>query len=351
MQIFPKEILNGKTINIEKIRLFIEIERIFLKSVFKNQKNKYTFAKNKTMNYNANTSNQGRGAAVLKIAVIALGIMLLGLGYYTYSTYKELSAQNDLLTDQKEQIINELDELKIDYDQKIKQNSELSGKVEEAKKRIETLKEEIQKQKKITARVLRKYKREIARLKVERDKLYKIADSLRLANQQLTVEKDSLAVNLDQQKQFNDTLLNKNEELSKTLNKAKILYPTNIHATGVKIRKSGKVIETSRKWRTQQIRVCFTIPKNDILDAGKQVFFVRVVNPDGKVLGTLDTIEVDGNQVQISNAEEVVYENKALQVCSFVKPNDEKKEIIKGDYLVEIYQNGVKVGTTHMTLK
>jgi len=297
-----------------------------------------------------NTSNQG-GSTILKIAVVALGVILLGLGYYTYSTYKELSAQNDLLVEQKEQIINELDELKIDYDQKIKQNSELSGKVEEAKKRIETLKEEIQKQKKITARVLRKYKREIATLKAQRDELYKIADSLRLANQQLTLEKDSLAVDLDKQKQFNDTLLNKNEELSKTLSKAKILYPTNIHATGVKIRKSGKVIETGRKWRTQQIRVCFIVPKNDILDYGKQIFYVRVVNPDGQVLGTLDTIEVDGNQIQISNAEEIIYENKALQVCSFVKPNDKKKDIVKGDYLVEIYYNGVKVGTTHMTLK
>ena len=299
-----------------------------------------------------NTQAQSGGnSGILKAIVIVLGLALLGLGYYTYQDHKELQSQNLLLADQKEQMINELDGLKVDYDNKIKENSELSGKVDEAKKRIDDLIKEISKQKKITGAVIHKYKREIAKLKAQRDELYKVADSLRLLNEQITMENDTLKTNLSKQKQFNDTLLDKNEKLSKTLNKAKILYPTNIVGTGVKIRSSGKVIETSRKWRTQQIRVCFTVPKNDILEYGKQDFYIRVVNPKGVVLGSQDQIDVDGSSVKISSSEEVVYENKALQVCSFVKPADRKKDIVKGDYTIEIYQNGVKVGSSHMILK
>ncbi len=51
----------------------------------------------------------------LKVAVVILGVALLGLGGYTYKNYKELNAQKNQLIDQKEQLINQLDELKLDY--------------------------------------------------------------------------------------------------------------------------------------------------------------------------------------------------------------------------------------------
>ncbi len=294
---------------------------------------------------------QNSSSPVLKILVALLGIGILGLGYYTYNMYNESKETEQILQQEKEQVINELEDLKVNYDQALQEKTELSNKFEEAKNRIESLIEEIKKQKKITANVIHKYKREIAALKAQRDKLYKLADSLRAANMLLITENDSLSTNLEQQKQFNDTLLNKNEQLSQTLNKAKILYPTNIVAQGVKIKSSGKVVETSKYKRATDIRVCFTVPKNDILETGKQTFYVRIVNPNGEVIGSQEIIDVDGDSVPISGSEDVIYENKALKVCIFVKPVDKKREFIKGKYDVTIYHNGHKVGTTDFNLE
>jgi len=293
----------------------------------------------------------GNSSGILKVVVALLGIGILGLGYYTYDMYNESQQTQQILQAEKEQVINELEDLKVNYDQAIQEKTEISGKLEEAKNRIEALIEEVKKTKKINAGIIRKYKKEIAILKAQRDELYKIADSLRAANMNLIVEKDSLTSNLQKQKQFNDTLLNKNEKLAQTLNKAKILYPTNLKATGVKIRKSGKIIETSRRRRAQQIRVCFTIPKNDILDYGPQTFYVKVVNPNGEVIGSNEIINVQDGELKISAKEEIIYENKALDVCIFVKPKDKDKEIVKGEYLIELFHNGHKVGTTHLLLK
>ncbi len=288
---------------------------------------------------------------ILKVVVALLGIGILGLGYYTYDMYNEYTATKQDLESQKEQLINDLQELEVNYTQAIEEKKEVADQLTEAKTRIESLIDEIKKTKKINAGLIRKYKKEIAVLKAQRDELYKIADSLRLANQQLVIEKDSISQDLTRQKQYADTLLNKNEELSKVINKAKILYPTNLVATGVKIRSSGKIIETSRHKRAQQIRVCFTIPQNDILDYGNQKFYVKVVNPEGTTIGSNDVINVDDNQLMISAMQEVVYDNKALDVCIFVKPEDKEKEIIKGEYLIEVYHNGNKVGTTNLLLK
>ncbi len=289
---------------------------------------------------------QKSSSPVLKILVALLGVGILGLGYYTYDMYNEAKETEQILQQEKEQVINELEDLKVNYDQALQEKTKLSNKFEEAKTRIESLIEEVKKQKKITANVIHKYKREIAALKAQRDKLYKIADSLRAANMLLVTENDSLSTNLEQQKQFNDTLLNKNEQLSQTLNRAKILYPTNIVAQGVKVKSSGKVVETSKYKRATDVRVCFTVPKNDILETGKQTFYVRIVNPSSKVIGSHQTIDVDGNSVAISGSEDVIYENKALKVCIFVKPQDKEREFVKGKYNVELYHNGHKVGTT-----
>ncbi len=299
----------------------------------------------KTQNQNTNSSG------ILKVLVALMGVGILGLGYYTYDMYNESQETQKILQTEKEQVINELEDLKVNYDQAIQDKTEVSGKLEEAKSRIESLIEEVKKTKKINSGIIRKYKREIARLKSQRDELYKIADSLRAANMNLIVEKDSLTSDLNKQRQFNDTLLNKNEELSQYLNKAKVLYPTNLKATGVKIKSSGKVVETSRHRRAQQVRVCFTVPKNDVLDTGNQKFYVKVINPENKVIGSGETIDVNGNPLQISAAQDVIYENKALDVCIFVKPQDKDADIVKGDYLIEVYHDGNKVGTTNLLLK
>ncbi len=294
---------------------------------------------------------QKSNSPVLKILVALLGIAILGLGYYTYNMYNESKETEQILQQEKEQVINELEDLKVNYDQALEEKTKISTKFEEAKTRIESLIEEVKKQKKITAGVIHKYKREVASLKAQRDKLYKLADSLRAANMLLITENDSLNTNLEQQKQFNDTLLNKNEQLSQTLNKAKILYPTNIVAQGVKIKSSGKVIETNKYKRATDIRVCFTVPKNEILETGNQTFYVRVVNPNGDVIGSQETIDVDNQSVEVSGSENVIYENKALKVCIFVKPKDIEHEFIKGKYDVYLYHNGYKVGSTSFEME
>ena len=295
---------------------------------------------------------QSSSSPILKILVALLGVAILGLGYYAYNMYNESKETEQILQQEKEQVINELEDLKVNYDQALQEKTEVSNKFEEAKARIESLIEEVKKQKKVTAGVIHKYKREIAVLKAQRDKLYKLADSLRAANMQLITENDSLNTNLEQQKQFNDTLLNKNEQLSQTINRAKILYPTNIVAQGVKIKSSGKIVETAKYKRATDIRVCFTVPKNDILETGNQTFYVSITNPNGEVIGNKEMLDIADNQsVEISGFENVVYENKALKVCIFVKPQNKESEFVKGKYKVALYNNGHKVGSTTFELE
>jgi len=299
-------------------------------------------------------TNSQNNSGILKVLVGLLGALILVIGYFTYSFYndaKDAKGAKVVLQEEKQQVLNDLEELKVNYTEAIAEKSEVSDQLKDAKGRIESLITEVKKQKHINIGVIRKYKKEIAILKAQRDELYKVADSLRAANMNLVVQKDSITNDLNQQKQYNDTLLDTNEKLAQTVSQAKILYPTGLKAVGVKIRSSGKVIETSRYKRAQQVRVCFTVPKNNILEYGPQKFYIRVVNASDDTIGENQVITVGEKEVVISKAEEIVYENQAIDVCSFVKPANKDNEIIKGEYLVEIYHNGQKVGTTNMLLK
>jgi len=298
-----------------------------------------------------NAQTQGNSSAILKVVVALLGIGILGLGYYTYDMYNEYNATKQDLELQKEELINDLENTKLELNQAIQDKTEVSDQLSEAKTRIESLIDEIKNTKKLNARVIAKYKREIATLKAQRDELYQIADSLRNANMQLIVEKDSLSSDLERQKLYADTLYNKNQALSQSLDKAKILYPTKIKAEGVKIRKSGKIIETTRHKRAQQIRVCFTLPKNELIEYGPQKFYVKVTNPNGEVIGDNDVINSADNQIIVSSSEKIIYENKPIDVCLFVKPQNPDQEMVKGDYAIEIYHNTYKVGSTNLVLK
>ncbi len=291
------------------------------------------------------------GSGFLKVLVFLLGAGILGLGYYTYNNYNESEEVKQVLQEQKEQIKNELESMKVNYDQAIQEKGEVSDELIEAKGRVEKMIAEIDKVKRVNSGIIKKYKREIYALKKQRTKLFKLADSLKEANMGLTVEKNKLNDSLVKQVTYNNELLDKNEQLATEVSKARILYPTGIVATGVKVKSSGRIVETQRRRRAQQIRVCFTVPKNDVIPSGPQRFNVVIKNPDGKIIGTNDVIKSEDAELTISGSQDIAYENQALDVCVFVIPKDKDAEIVKGDYAIELYNGMNKVGATKLHLK
>jgi hypothetical protein len=188
------------------------------------------------------------------------------------------------------------------------------------------------------------------RLKKEKQKLFHVIDSLKQANQLLTFEKDSLGQELTQLNEEHTKVLEENKTLAETVMKAKTLGVTNIRVAGVKIKKSGKVVETRRAKRAQQIRVCASIPKNPVLEPGTQTVYVEVVNPNGEVIGSKDVIQINGEEKIISGDKDFHYDGNPMDICIFIVPQNQE-EIVKGDYLINIYHNGQKVGESTLQLK
>ncbi len=293
----------------------------------------------------------GNATRTLKVLVVLLGLLAAGLGITGYVKYKQLKEAEHVLQGEKEALLNDLNELKVNYDNLSTENTELKSEVEEAKSKVEQLIAELQKVKKADAEIIAKYRRQVIYFRKQRDKLLKTVDSLKRANQILVLQKDSLGQELAETQEFNKQIVEENQQLAEKVQKAQTLIPVNIRVNGVKIKKNGKVVVTRRKGPTQQIRVCMIMPANPVAEKGNKTVYVQVINPAGKVIGSKDVITVNGDEVIVSGAKQFNYTGQNTEVCVFVKPEDKKAEILKGDYLINIYQNGEKTGTTNFQLK
>ena len=121
------------------------------------------------------------------------------------------------------------------------------------------------------------------------------------------------------------------------------LETKNINVKGVKI-----FTDNFKKGNAsiQQLRVCFTLLPNEVVNAGSKKIYIQVVNPKNQIIskGNLSINSDAGKMLKYSAVAEVVYDNVAVDVCDFV--DLESNKTIKGTYLINIYSEFVKIGST-----
>ncbi|MBE9575922.1 hypothetical protein [Flavobacterium proteolyticum] len=121
------------------------------------------------------------------------------------------------------------------------------------------------------------------------------------------------------------------------------LTALNINAKGVKIYSDAYKMSEAK---IQQLRVCFTLEENQLINSGAKTIYVQVVNPKNQIISLGDTsVESDSNiKLQYSASVTTNYQKKDTDVCTYV--DLEKNKTIKGKYKINIYHDFVKIGTT-----
>lgn len=130
---------------------------------------------------------------------------------------------------------------------------------------------------------------------------------------------------------------------SKIAPKSSQLSALNINAKGVKIYSDAYKMSEAK---IQQLRVCFTLEENQLVNSGAKTIYVQVVNPKNQIISLGDTsVESDTNvKLQYSASVNTNYQKKDTDVCTYV--DLEKNKTIKGTYKINIYHDFVKIGTT-----
>ena len=286
----------------------------------------------------------------LKVIAGLLGVVLLGTIIYTVSLYQENKKNKRDLTQEKELVVEDLSNLKSEYDKAILESNATNEELVAARDNIAKYIDSVQGMKADIA-TLSRYRRQVNVLREEREQLLKQVDSLTRSNSLLAMQRDSTFVELEKQTVFNDSLIVQNTQLADAVERGSSLNLTTISVDAVRERNNGKLVSTSRARATDKFKVCFTVADNVIAEAGDREFFIEVLDPQGNVLGDSFTKTTDeGASITYSKGTNFYYENSNLDVCDYInKPAD---EFAKGNYMVNVYDSGLRLlGTSKFELK
>ena len=284
----------------------------------------------------------------LKILTGVLAVALLALGIYTIKFYNEEKENKAILTKEKEVIEDELNDLIVKYDEAIEENQIMDQNLVDARNRIERLLDSVE-DNEANIVLISRYRREIGNLKAEKERLFRVVDSLNRQNQMMSQTLDSTNVVLEERTRISDSLQTTNQDLSNKVDRAAQLKITNLRGEGVIVRNSGKLVENDRTRRIDQVRTCFTITANDLAGPGERDMYVQVYNPENELVGDEIVVEHEGGAMVYSAASKVYYENNELDVCLLANTNEDK--LLEGTYKVYVYANATLLGTASFNLR
>ena len=315
-------------------------------------------------NYPSATPNEPRtpnkSNKNLLIGILAAG--LLGTwGYLLYDKNKSGEVMQVAQT-QSENYMTQRDSLKLLYDDAEMRldsitgnNNTLQGEKSTLQKQIDANRSEIRRilnDKNATVADLKRAKtmiadlnNQIASLEAEVSRLTGENQELTANNTQLTTEKQVLEQNLT-------TSTTEKEALAQTVDVGSTFSAANIQITPVNEKKSGKEKTTSSAKRVDKLVVSFDV-ENRIAKSGPAEMYIIVTAPDGTVvndpaLGSATlTTRADGDKPYTAKVP-VEYEQGTRKALSFPL---RQTDFQRGDYKIEIYHNGFKIGEGVRTLK
>lgn len=127
-----------------------------------------------------------------------------------------------------------------------------------------------------------------------------------------------------------------------------MLDARNLTATG--INKRGKDANSVR--RAEQMKISFTLSKNVTTRRGSKNIYVRIQQPDQRLLmkSKNDLFKFEDLKIPYSAMRNVTYEGQELPVNIFWD-NTNEPPFKEGTYTIDVFIDGFNIGTTTCTFK
>jgi FlaG/FlaF family flagellin (archaellin) len=292
------------------------------------------------------SSTAGYGAKKnAPIGMIAISIILAAALIFLVVMYfnqkNKMVEMETVLTEEKDSLANELRHMVVAYDTMKTNNDTLNANLlKEKEKIIKLLAVNAN-----NAQLIRKYKSEITTMREIMKSYIVQIDSLNTRNKILVAENSEIKQQITQVKNTNTELTKVKEELTSKVEIASIIQAKDIVA--VSLNKKRK--ETTRINLLDKLRICFTLRENALAKAGEKTVFMRVIRPDSLVIATSPSnlFSYKGNQMIFSASRSVEYINQDVEMCIFL---DNTGDFIIGNYSVELYLEGTRIGKTNFML-
>lgn len=315
-------------------------------------------------NYDGNRSK----SPLAWIAFALMTVVAAALGYLYYGQ-KQISEQKEVsITEKVRQLATtqtKLDSVSAVLDARIEEVKQLGGKVDDllkVKAQLEADKIAIRKGAKLD---IEKYEAKVkeyeqflagkevdfAKLREENQTLLNSNSSLTSENTVLKTDKEVLTKDKVALKDTVVTVTAKNQELSNKVTVGASLRAINVRVVAINKNGKEKEDESYKGKRVDKIKVVFNLLDNPLTKQENKEIYLRITTPENEVVShdaMSSKFNFKGENLTYSSKEQVEYQNNN-QMVAFVYDNNEVFR--PGQYKVELYSEGFKIGNTSFTIR
>lgn len=288
------------------------------------------------------------------LAVLLLGAIVFSVFQVTSLKHQVNVAQAEneqlQLTNEQLSLSNEFEAINSEFRQYENQavqmaNDTILAKYTAAKNKVEQLIKELNSEKTKNAKRIKDLESQIATLRgllrnyiAQVDSLTKENAGLRAENQEIKSRNQALNSQVAE-------ISGKNKTLTERMTLAEKLNVTGLTLTPLK--KNGK--QEKNVTKAKQLKVTFTIPQNNSTPVGSKTIYLRIVNPEGQLLGNAGSFSFEGGNVPCSAKKTIEYTGDEMSGVTIYW--DVNTTLTPGDYLVELFADNFRIASRHFTLK
>lgn len=291
------------------------------------------------------------GVAMIVALVIAVCVSVFKFSG-AQRELNEVKAANEQLqlSNEQLQLSNEFAAIDAEFQQRENdairlENDTILAKYTAAKAKVEELINELNNEKTKNQAQIKKLQDEINTLRgllrhyvAQIDSLGKENAALRKENENLTGRNEQLSSRVAE-------VTRQNENLTEIKTLAEKLNVTGVQLTP--LNKRGKKEKNVTK--AKQLMVTFTISPNNTAPTGLKTIYLRLVGPEGSLLGQAGTFNFEGASLPFTEKKTVEYDGSEMSGIQIYWNVD--VTLNPGDYTVELFADNFRLTSRHFTLK
>ena len=273
--------------------------------------------------------------------LVLLLLLSIGFNLYQYSAKNiianESKNERDSLITARIDIEKELNETYTELNQYRGENAQMDSLLSKANIDLQTYENKIGlllKSESNKEQLNKKLIEEIKEIKKLRDQYLEKIDNLLAENVKLKKDNSDLNTKVEQI----------SKDLQNTVSKASVLRVEYLNISSLKKKYNDKYAPTILAKRTDKFEICFTVLENKIAQRGNRTIYLRLIAPNGKVIG--DRAQGSGSfndvksksELQFTLNKSLTYSNENSSICMTWELASEKLET--GIYTAEIYIDG-----------
>lgn len=286
-------------------------------------------------------SNGGLKALMIAMIVIALG--LAAALYYVLTSKNKLV---DVLNQEKADLTEQIVALQNDYENLSSEYDTINAQLDSSREEIAQLVDRVKRTEATDRAKIRQYEKELGTLRsIMRGYISQI-DSLNTLNHRLTEEAATARREAEQTREINTQLSQRVEALTSRVTAGSVLKAHNFIMYAYN--SSDKI--TDKANRVVRFLVNLSLVENELAERGPVRVYVRVTDPDGRLLsdGHGTTFSFNGETIEATASREVDYQGQEVDLGIYI---NNIGSFQKGIYTVDAYTTQSLLGHGELLLR